>query len=127
MVGSARGTCQPAAAARRSHLLGGGTTDPFPVGLVKTGIATGTEVLKFACYMWEGYTTAHRTRVRHRRHARLEASYTWDGYITANETRVETGEWCAGRLSRLGRAHGASKQASHVTSELFTYLGDERP
>ena len=28
---------------------------------------------KFACYMWEGYTTAHRTRVRHMRHARLEA------------------------------------------------------
>ena len=23
--------------------------------------------------MWEGYTTAHRTRVRHMRHARLEA------------------------------------------------------
>ena len=32
---------------------------------------------KFACYMWEGYKntkkTAHRTRVRHMRHARLEA------------------------------------------------------
>ena len=28
---------------------------------------------KFACYMWKGYTTAHRTRVRHMRHARLEA------------------------------------------------------
>ena len=28
---------------------------------------------KFACYMWEGYTTAHKTRVRHMRHARLEA------------------------------------------------------
>ena len=27
---------------------------------------------KFACYMWEGYTTAHSTRVRHMRHARLE-------------------------------------------------------
>ena len=46
MVGSA-GTCQPAAAARRSHLLGGGTTGPFPVGLVKAGMARdgGTEVL----------------------------------------------------------------------------------
>ena len=28
---------------------------------------------KFALLMWEGYTTAHRTRVRHMRHARLEA------------------------------------------------------
>ena len=28
---------------------------------------------KFSCYMWEGYTTAHETRVRHMRHARLEA------------------------------------------------------
>ena len=30
-------------------------------------------LVKFACYMWEGYTTAHRTRVTHMRHARLEA------------------------------------------------------
>ena len=44
-------------------------------------------VHKFACYMWEGYTTAHRTRVRHMRHARLVCSereckfacYLWEG------------------------------------------------
>ena len=29
---------------------------------------------KFACYMWEGYTTAQETRVGHMRHARLEAN-----------------------------------------------------
>ena len=37
--------------------------------------------------MWEGYTTAHRTRVRHMRHARLVCSereckfacYLWEG------------------------------------------------
>ena len=37
------------------------------------GVTVRSSLRKFACYMWEGYTTAHRTRVRHMRHARLEA------------------------------------------------------
>ena len=39
-------------------------------------IAKKFEARKFACYrcyMWKGYPTAHSTRVRHMRHARLEA------------------------------------------------------
>merc|ERR1712086_176289 len=45
-----------------------------PSGLTgRAPIFFSSAACKFACYMWEGYTTAHRTRVRHMRHVRLEA------------------------------------------------------